>query len=346
MKKAIYILFITTIIILSGCKSTTYLQIMRPAAVTVPQNIKAIALVNRTVPEKKGLNIIEGVLTGEGIGQDREGVQKAMDGLSQVLEESPRFTVKRTTEALKNNFIAGGFTNPIPWPVIGNICRRYETDAVLALEIFDSDFVTTHASKVVEKKDSDGNVRKVTEYNAEGVASVKIGYRLYDLSTHTITDQQEISQNHKWSASGNSVKDALAHLLERRIAVNNVSYQSGRAYAQRIAPSWFTASRVFYKKSKKNPNLALGARQAAVGNWEEAAETWKQVLNNADMKTAGKAAYNIALSYEVIGDLQSAKEWASDAYATYNNKKARDYSRILDRRIWEQDKLDQQMNNQ
>ncbi len=82
MKKTIYILFIAVAFIFSGCKSTTYLQIMRPAAVTVPQNIKAIALVNRTVPEKKGLNIIEGVLTGEGIGQDREGVQKAMDGLS------------------------------------------------------------------------------------------------------------------------------------------------------------------------------------------------------------------------------------------------------------------------
>ena len=70
---------------------------------------------------------------------------------------------------------------------------------------------------------------------------------------------------------------------------------------------------------------------------------WLDIVEKTDYKTAGKTAYNLALAYEVIGDLQIAKDWAQRAYTQYNVKKARDYSAILQRRIYEIERLKQQM---
>jgi len=327
----------------TSCKSNAYLTLMKPAQIGVPSSIKTIAIADRTTPENEYVNIIEGVLTGEGIGMDKEAVQKAIDGLQKVMGESPRFEVIRTTESLNSDYVMGNFPDPLPWGVVSHLCAKYKTDALLMIEYFDSDFIVTNGTKVVEKKDKDGQVRKVTEYHAEGVASVNLGFRLYDPSNKSVIDQQTVSNKRSWNAKGNSVKDAIAQLYARKDAVMNVSYTTGHRYGQKISPSWFTESRSFYKKDKHYPGIEAGKRQADVGEWGKAAEIWEDVANKASGKSAGKAAFNTALAYEVLGELDIAREWASRSYTDYGNKDGRDYVRIIDRRIHEEARLREQM---
>lgn len=69
----------------------------------------------------------------------------------------------------------------------------------------------------------------------------------------------------------------------------------------------------------------LFSKQDAIG-------IWKEVVTNGNRKAAGRAAHNIAVSYEVLGDTQKALEWAQRAYRDYGETLSRDYAKILLRR--------------
>ena len=78
MKKSQYfpilLLFLFFLIGCSGKRHVT-LNAMRPAEITFDPSVNTILIVDRSKFEKKAVNIIEGVLTGEGIAQDKAAVQ-------------------------------------------------------------------------------------------------------------------------------------------------------------------------------------------------------------------------------------------------------------------------------
>jgi 2-polyprenyl-6-methoxyphenol hydroxylase-like FAD-dependent oxidoreductase len=95
MKKiTIYFYLALVAIVLNGCMASTQLEVLKPAAFAVQEDIKVLATINRTIPSQKALNVLEGVLTGEAIKQDREGSRAAIAGLAQTLaSQTPRFKV-------------------------------------------------------------------------------------------------------------------------------------------------------------------------------------------------------------------------------------------------------------
>ncbi|QHT68856.1 hypothetical protein GXP67_20490 [Rhodocytophaga rosea] len=323
--------------------TSTYLKVMRPAQVTVGPHIKKIAIVNRTVPEKKAVNIIEGILTGEMPGRDKQGVQKAIDGLQESFINSPRFEVIRTNEELKGSGIGDMLPTPLNWTVITDLCKKYQVDAILAVENYDSDFIITKGDKINKKVNEKGDTIKVLEYYAEGIATVNLGYRLYDPQKKAIVDQLQNSNKNKWNTKGNSVQDALVQLIDANTAIQRVSFASGGNYGSRITPNWVSVRREFYKKNKRDSYFTIGSRKAQVNDWNGAADYWLKATQSRSSKVAGKACYNLALAYEVLGDLDGAKKWVTTSYADYGNKKARRYSYLIDGRIWEMQKLNEQM---
>jgi hypothetical protein len=262
-----------------------------------------------------------------------------MNAFQQQLMASPRFQLKRASETLPGNSMTGAFPDPLPWGTIERMCRTYGADAVVAIEVFDTDFIVTNGKRDVMKEvEKDGKKQqvKVVEYFAEGVGNAKIGFRLYDPKERTIADQQLFNPSNTWTATGANVKDALAQLTQKSEATRVVSRTAGATYASKIAPMPVQLSRFYYAKSKKTPEIAQGARQAQVGQWEGAIQTWRARLTQpTSQKEAGKLAYDIAVAYEVLGDFDKAKEWASRAYVRYENKKARSYNATLENRVYQ-----------
>ena len=70
------------------------LRLMRPALLNIDESIQSLVIVDRTKSEKKILDVIEGGITGENIGQDEKGVQVVLQTLTSVLDATPRFDVK------------------------------------------------------------------------------------------------------------------------------------------------------------------------------------------------------------------------------------------------------------
>jgi hypothetical protein len=333
----------------SACsRNTVSLNAMRPAEITFPSYVKTIVIVDRTEFDKKGVNVLESILTGELPGEDKAAVQEAMNSFQVTLMNSPRFKVKKASEILKGNSLTSAFPEAIAWSKIEALCSLYGAEAVVAFEMFDSDFVPTGGKRLVKKKVKDANgVEKeieVEEFYAQGVANVNMGIRMYDPKARTIVDQQRFTQTRTWQAVGNSVQDALLHLIAKTEATRILACSAGDAYAYKIAPMPIRITRNFYAKSRKSEELAEGGRMANVNDWLGAIDTWESGLPVASRKDAGKLCYDIAVAYEVIGDLQSAKKWAQRGYTEFRHKDSRTYARTLDYRIAEEEQVKKQMN--
>ena len=343
MKYFLFSLLLGTGLLFQCANPTIRFNALYPAEIDIPTEVRSIALIDRTAPENKWLSMIEGGITGEGISQDKEASQITLDGVSSILQNSDRYHTVRTNEVMKGSESGSTFPDPLSWEVVEQIVKEYDVDVVLSLETFDSDFIITDGTRVVESKNSDGLLIHLPEFYARGVASVKLGFRLYDPVEKSILDQYHFNDKMDWEASGNSIHDAINHLIAKDGAVKDVSYNAGRMYAQRITPSWYRVTRIYYKKAKHNPDLEEGARWMEANNWDNAIVSLERALERGDQKSRGMAAHNLAVVYEILRNLEYARDWAQKAWAQYENKDSKDYAYQLNRRIKEGERLKYQM---
>jgi hypothetical protein len=319
---------------------------MRPAEVSVPGHIQTLLVVDRTKIRQRELGVVEGLLTGELPGQDKAAVQAGIRALQSTMRASPRFAVKVAPERLTGNSLTMAFPDPLRWEEIDQLVQQYQADAVLAIELFDSDFVVTNGVRRVTKRIAEGSKTvevEVEEYFASGVCDVRMGFRLYDPRQRSIIDQRIYPHSGFWEAVGGSPQEALGLLISNAEATGASSEGAAVDYAGRIAPMPVRISRKFYSKSKKAPAISGGSRMADVGQWEEAARTWEAAIPASPPKEAGYLAYNVAIANEVLGDLDAAVAWAQASYVDYGNKDARDYVQLLRSRIRRENLLQEQL---
>lgn len=331
----LYLLLIALAFGCSGTRTVT-MNAMRPAEITFPQYVNTLLIVDRSKFDKNAVNIIEGVLTGELPGEDKAGVQELISAFQNQLSYSPRFSTRMTDERLSGNSVTAAFPDQIPWSKVKVMCDKHNAEAMVAIEIFDTDFIVTDGVRKVKRTVGEGDNKReieVDEFYAEGVGNLSIGIRLYDPSAQSVVDQQLIRETKTWSAAGSSKAAALAALISKGDATRYLGKQAGIDYAYKIAPMPIRISRTFYGKSKKAPELERGSRLADVNKWQEAADMWESGISRSADKEAGKLAYNVAIAYEVLGEMDLAKEWAQKAYVAYGNKDARNYSSTLQNRI-------------
>ena len=320
------------LLVACGGPRTVSLKTMRPAEITLPSSVKTLLIVDRSVPKNKPVNIIESVLTGELPGEDKSGIQEFLAGLNQQLGYSARFQVKTAQEKLPGNSLTSAFPDALSWEQVEQLGNQYQADAIVALEIFDSDFIITRGNKSVTEKVGDTEVRRL-RYYAQGVGNLTIGIRLYDIANRNIVDQQKVSDTHAWEAYGSSVQEAILQLISKRDATVYLGNAVGTDYAYKVAPMPIRITRSFRGKAKKSPELEQGTRYADVAQWQNAIDVWKSGLDRARSKEAGFLAYNIAIGYEVLGDFDSALTWAETSYTRYGNKDARSYVRLIKNRL-------------
>jgi tetratricopeptide (TPR) repeat protein len=96
-------------------------------------------------------------------------------------------------------------------------------------------------------------------------------------------------------------------------------------------------------KGKNDAYMTRGYRLALSNDWPAARDAWSRAFDLAPTpKKRGRAAYNVALAYEVIGNLTEARQWAKTAYVEHGDPRAQRYGYILDDRIALQAVLDSQ----
>ncbi len=333
--KEVLTISLVSLLIFSSCRTTQgmQIQVQKPATISVDRNIRSLALLNHSISGKQGL--LEGTLTLETPKQDKELSNECIRGIDELLRTSTRFQIKRcdsTMMASKSSSVDFGST--MNWEQVDSICKRYETDAVLSLEFFDTDFSVINPAATVTNTVQNVLNGYGAEVDITGKATARAGFRLYYPATKTIVYQDRYKQDKTWVQRSTNPVEAIARLIKRNDALTAVSYYTGESFAHDLVPLYFWEQRMMY--IGKKGGMKIGARQALTRDWEGALNTWKEEYeSNPKSKIKARAAYNMALAYEVLNDLDNAKKWIQKAYVEGGKSEALQYSNIIEKRIRE-----------
>ncbi|MCK4921937.1 MAG: hypothetical protein KAS71_12890 [Bacteroidales bacterium] len=286
-----------------------------PSELKLPDHIKTIAIIDRSIREDKLVNILEGGITGEGIGQDRVAARKCLDGLIDLVNNNIHISFVRTNIEMTLDSKPGNMADLLSLAHLKGICMENEADAVLSLEYFDTD----RRGEFID---------------------VKLGFRIYDLRSNAVIEEYNFSR----SGRIHLLENNLVNIINTTYISNPImqlSYDAGRNYGQRISPYWQRVSRIYYKKGRRDKDLAQGARMMEVNDWDAAIASFKTSINSKKRKTQARSAHNLAVVYEILSEFETAKEYSQLAWGEYKNKDSKEYSEILSRRIREVNMLNE-----
>ena len=342
MKKIIIGFFLVSVF--SSCiTSNITVNIQRPADITVSQDIQNVVIANRSRPSKENLtgNIVEGIISGEGIGTDRRGAESCIDGLINMLGKSERFTLKNKDGIELKGTGTASFPIPLEWDIVQSLCDPYDADALIVLATFDSDSRSYVGNPVTITRKKKGVKVKTLRYPAYREITIESGWRIYDLKNKRIVDENKFTEHKEFTAWADNPKAAQISLLSQGSAIRESGVFAGTQYGFRISPIWIKARRAYF--TGKHDDLKLAKKYIKKGDWDSAITIWKDLVNSTNKQIARRSAHNMAISSEIKDGLDAAIEWAKKAQ-NLGEKKAHNYINVLNRRKMDKEKLKQQLN--
>jgi hypothetical protein len=317
-------------------------DVYKPPEVFLPESIQSIAILNRTggMQNQEIDSIMDGVFSGEGDYTTYLGAQQAVLGAIDNLEYSEEYA---KIEQINLNFVEpslGDMPDPIDWILIEEIAARTQAGVVIVLEYFEhvnyTDF-TTYMQKKRESKNQIWTNRIV--YNLQTtekfVAQLKVfasaGWRLYYPKERIILDTYVTRDSLLWEADGRYLEEAEANLPNKSRAVEETGFFMGENYVTRIISGWETVQRQFYKPILNKEFKGL-SKYLKMRRWGELEDRWKAATQSSNEKSRGKAHYNLAVLYEMDGDISAALQQAQLAAKLYPSKTTIGYFNLLEAR--------------
>ncbi|MDR1743227.1 MAG: DUF6340 family protein [Dysgonamonadaceae bacterium] len=320
MKKTLYyilaLLFLS--VVLNACGGIKYLTIetQEPAKVTLPNNIRSVLIVNNTTPQPDHIGHALKRL-GKSEFEDVSASADSLavyftEALSQFLDEEEFFDdVLYYKHPLRNDSL---FLEQVPiMPDEMNRLRNEAgADAIISL---DQLLFTT-----VRKQ----HFRQEGAIFADIVGKVQAILRVYQPSMEGEIPVIQYTDSVKWAGydlenAGTSYNFIFDEdiLPSEKEAMKELAVRAAEKASNSLSPHWETQNRWLY--TLQNKWMQDGMVYAERADWTNAIDKWTQFYNGQKNKlNKAKAANNIALAYEMQGDMTQAKEWVSAAYDLFS----------------------------
>ena len=186
---------IVLMLVFVSCKTNElYINVLQPAPVTLPSGIKKVGIINRSMPtdETKLVEALDRALSLEGADLDRDGAWESIAGLSGELQANERFNeVKLLNDISFRASAIGELPAPLTGRLVDSLCNVTGTDALFALERFDTDTSVDFATPAGKIETPLGSVPVIgLEVTME--TFIKTGWRIYAPSDPGVIDEYQI----------------------------------------------------------------------------------------------------------------------------------------------------------
>ncbi len=319
-------------VLLFGCSVTNNLTMsaVDPAPVTLSKDVTHIGIINRSLPSEKNKTAdkIDKILSMEGLNLDKEGAEAAIMALKERLENNQtleKIVIIEDQPHLRKGL--GVLPSTITWNEIENLCEEFKVDAIFSLEFYDTNTKVSFETTTMQLPNNLGVKVEMPAHKLTLNTLVENGWRIYDPYANRVADELVFSDHVISSGEGINPVKAYEAILGRKEAVLDQSKHMGTGYGQRLSPYKHRVNRDYFVRGTENFKIAQ--RRAQTGDWDGAAELWEREVSNPEPKIAGRACYNMAISNEINGDLDSAIRWASKSYTDYEIKDALHYLNVL-----------------
>lgn len=305
---------------LQSCAMVSFMSynvdVLKPADYTLPENVRKIVLIDCAEDAQTDSALLSGAqhtkaweqrITTEAILPQSERQLNYMSRIPQMI-----------CTFISTDVNSGGFKDVVTdkrcWPYalalqyVDTLCEVVDADAVLLLHNYN--FSNTLVN--VMMMGSDVCVTQYAVCNAQLTLVEKNGQQ-YDFEARTDTLE--------WQYCDETLDGVLASMPHYSEVYYSIAEQVGRAYAFQMVPQWYTRTR--YILSTPDRNMQDAALWTERGNWDNAADIWREVYRVSVGAQRARAAYNLSLYYEHEGLIDEAAIWCSKALDYYGTKPKR-----------------------
>ena len=306
MKTSIsYYLIILTALVLTSCATPrmfTTLDLLRPAVVTFEPGVKNVVIVNNSVVQPYNV----GHFNLRVAGGDKKSETLKFDSaalfcnasLREQLESKEFFNQVRMAQTNQNKTDNFYKIAPLDKETIKFLCDLYQADAIISLDhIQTSDIIGDYYE----------NYTLLSALDVKVISSWSINY-----PDNTASSHKQFTDEFSWEETSSK------NLPERYDALIDACILTGSNVAERLIPRWEKQDRYFFTPNK--PLMQQAMDSVEVRNWKSAISLWKQASDQTkSYKTKFHAANNMAIAYEILGDIDNALSACEIAINFYPN---------------------------
>ncbi|HET7733831.1 MAG TPA: DUF6340 family protein [Paludibacter sp.] len=316
-RKLKFIILAFGTVFLTSCTELLYtsLDVLRPAKVAFALNANNLLIVNNTVVQPSNLGHRTELLNQKTKNVSIETDSIALFCLGSLTEELESKNFFSTLQLIPNSVNRStnfSIINPLDSTTVTKLCNTNNGDVVLSLD------------KIKINDD-------ISEYylNATNsfLAVFEVRYESF-WSIHYPNSSEVTPIQFKdtifWESESYVRKKVMDGLPKRMDGIIDGALNVGKKSISRFLPYWDKADRYFYNSGNKY--MKQGIDSVYVKNWKSAIMSWNKVLNKSKSPlTQAQAANNIAIAYEISGDIDKAIEYATLSYNYFGISYFSDY---------------------
>jgi len=314
-KNIITVFLLLFVLLLQSCSTISHISIdvLKPAEIDYNYAIRKVAIVNSKFNNKYLKASEKGKRDVHRLIKERK-TALCIDSLIVILNLSTRFD---TIEFLD-------YDKEIKLSDAREIAKKLDVDGLI---IFNSYYY--YSSKTIQD-----HYPFESYFSCDLYLSSEFIWKLYDLNNHKFSEELTYIYNDSWSGHGDTKDEATKSIPGKDELAEEVFGDVGKYIGQKITPQWTPENRVYYNNG--NSSMRKVSELVNENKWEEAAEIWNQNSNSDNKTIAKNAQFNLALYYEIQGDIEKAYKTSSNLFKLNNDQVSKNYSNLLHTRIIDQ----------
>jgi hypothetical protein len=248
--------------------------------------------------------------------------------LGDILFNSDRFDIVIPVE--RNIYRLLPFTQtpePLSWNYVQSICDQFQTDALIVLENVAMRTVTNYQTQT-----------ELIDYSYEKTFYASIDFysrahwRIYDPKKKQIIVDYKMNEDTLfWDSYEYDLTRTFSKLPSIKEAATETGIKIAQDFGAIISPNWTEENRYYYVLN--DPEIDESVKFAAKGDWNSALQNWLLFTEKGNSVKRSKIMLNIALAYEMTGDLSKAIEMAKESQKIYYREITNLYLKLLLKRV-------------
>lgn len=316
------LLFLLAVTMLASCSSIKSIpvEVAYLPSESVPQNIQSLTLVNRAAnnrfrnfrADSLQQYFYQRQFNLDTILLDRQASDTLLLALGDMLFESGRFDVVIPENRYLSLDTYSFVPLPMPWDEVDTLTRLFNTDAVLSLDFFRTNIFTNYQKETLYDQSSNDFYNG---YYAHMMIAYETLFRIYYPAEREIIKNIVVTDTLHWEDADVEIRPLFNRFTTVKAAMIESGIHAALKLSGKIAPDWRLTNRSYFFKGHPLLEEADGLLQE--NDWHGAADLWHQMAASTGSKSQrSKAEFNLALAYEMFGDIDEAINWGLKSYET------------------------------
>jgi hypothetical protein len=310
-------------------------EVLTPAQLPIATSVQNVTLINHGLKAKGdsagSYYSFINKIAYDSVPIDTMLTYSCLYGLLDIIEQSNRFNVVSGllhTPTYNNQKLP----SILPYDTLQSLSGNPLTNAAIVLESVETFDAFDYSNSL------DGS------YFTNLDILVQSKWRIYALDNREVILRQTRIDTISWYSAGASWDKANENIPDRYVALEQAASEAGGVFGKLITPSFRKVNRIWFVTD--NPSMQKAADYVQKGDWTSAAKLWNGLATAHKNKLASLAAFNMALTCELKGELELAIYWIERSCEIKLTEKNQLYKTKLQERVAQLNVLEAQLNLQ